>query len=265
MPNIKISGINLNYSDKGKGQETIVFSHGLLMSGNMFAKQIEYFSKNYRCIAYDHRGQAGSEVAQNGYDMDTLADDAAELIDALNVGPCHFVGLSMGGFIGLRLAIHKPALLKSLTLLDTSADAEPAESAKKYKTLNFVARWFGLRIVTHKVMPILFGKTFMHDPARAEERAYWSRHIASHDRIGITRAVSGVIERASIYDLLNKIHIPTLVIVGREDTATPPAKGKRIADAISGARFEIIENAGHSSSIEQPDAINIAIETNVNQ
>jgi pimeloyl-ACP methyl ester carboxylesterase len=263
MPKIKINGVNLNYTDTGSGKETILFSHGLLMSGNMFAKQIEYFSKNYRCIAYDHRGQAGSEVGQTGYDMDTLADDAAKLIEELNAGPCHFVGLSMGGFIGLRLAIHKPALLKSLTLLDTSAGAEPAESAKKYKTLNFIARWFGLRIVTSKVMPILFGKTFMRDPARSEEREYWSKHISSHDKKGITRAVSGVIERAGVYGLLSKIHIPTLVIVGDEDVATPPAKGKRIADAISGARFEIIENAGHSSSIEQPGAVNTAIEAHI--
>jgi pimeloyl-ACP methyl ester carboxylesterase len=265
MPKIKINGVNLNYSDTGTGKETILFSHGLLMSNEMFAKQIAYFSKNYRCIAYDHRGQAGSEIAPNGYDMDTLADDASSLIEALNIGPCHFVGLSMGGFVGLRLAIHKPSLLTSLTLLDTTADAEPNESAKQYKTMNFVARWFGLRIVTSKVMPILFGKTFMHDSARTEERNYWSKHLASHDRKGITRAVSGVIERAAVYDLLNKVLTPTLVVAGSEDTATPPAKGKRIADAIADARFEIIKNAGHSSSIEQPDAINTAIEANINR
>ena len=263
MPRVTVNGVDLFYTDTGTGDETILFSHGLLMSGEMFARQIEHFSKHYRCIAYDHRGQANSEVTADGYDMDTLADDAAALISALNIGPCHFVGLSMGGFVGMRLAIHRPDILKSLTLLDTSADAEPTENAKSYRTLNFVARWFGLKIVTSKVMPILFGNTFMTDPNRKSERDFWRQHIASHDRKGITRAVSGVIERRAVYDRLGSIVTPTLVAVGTEDVATIPAKGQRIADAIPNAKFQLIDMAGHSATIEQPDAVNQAIETHL--
>ncbi len=261
MPYITVNNIELYYTDTGSGAETIVFSHGLLMSGEMFDDQIAHFSQNYRCIAYDHRGQARSAVTADGYDMDTLAEDAAALITALNIGSCHFVGLSMGGFVGMRLAIHKPELLKTLTLLDTSADAEPAETAKSYKVLNFIARWFGLGIVTSKVMPILFGTTFMTDPLRKMERQKWRKHIASHNRIGITRAVTGVIERNSVYDQLSTIETPTLVVVGGEDIATPPAKGQRIADAIPNARFQIIPKAGHSATIEQANDVIQAIET----
>ncbi len=261
MPYIKVNGVNLYYTDTGVGDETILFSHGLLMSGEMFSKQVAYFSKNYRCITYDHRGQANSEVTADGYDMDTLADDAAALIAALNAGPCHFVGLSMGGFVGMRLAIHKPQLLKTLTLLDTSADEEPPEKAKSYKTLNFVARWFGLSVVAPKIMPILFGTTFTTDPNRKDEREEWRKHCTNHDRKGITRAVTGVIERKGVYDELNAITVPTLVAVGDEDVATIPAKGRRIAHAIPNAKFQIISQAGHSATIEQPDAVNRAIET----
>ncbi len=260
MSDIEVNGVRLQYTDTGDGNESIVFSHGLLMSGDMYARQIAHFSNRYRCIAYDHRGQAGSGVSQNGYDMDTLADDAAGLIHALDIAPCHFVGLSMGGFVGMRLAINQPELLRSLILLDTNADAEPTESALKYKLLNFIARWFGLRIVAGQVMPILFGKTFMTDNARTVERADWRRHIASHNRKGITRSVKGVIERKGIYDQLDKITRPTLVAVGNEDVATPLATGQRIADAIGGADFRIIKNAGHSATVEQPDAVNDIIE-----
>ena len=134
MPRIYVNDAELFYTDTGVGAETIIFSHGLLMSSEMFTEQIAYFSKKYRCIAYDHRGQASSEVTADGYDMATLTDDASALINALGIGPCHFVGLSMGGFVGMRLALNKPELLKTLTLLNTSSDAEPKENAKSYKS-----------------------------------------------------------------------------------------------------------------------------------
>jgi len=261
MPDIEVNGVRLHYTDTGAGtgagKKTIVFSHGLLMSNRMFAAQIAYLSDRYRCVAYDHRGQAGSGITKDGYDMDGLAEDAAGFITALDLAPCHFVGLSMGGFVGMRLAINTPQLLKSLTLLDTSAEGEPKENAPKYKKLNFIARWFGLGVVAGQVMPILFGKTFMADPAHAEERAHWKHHIAkAHERKSIVRAVKGVIDRDGISDRLGQITVPTLVAVGSEDTATPQAIGQRIADAVKGANFQIINQAGHSSTIEQPDAVN---------
>ena len=74
----------------------------------MFRAQIDRLKPHYRCIAYDHRGQGDSAIAPDGYDMDTLAEDAAALIVALDAGPCHFVGLSMGGFVGMRLALPGP-------------------------------------------------------------------------------------------------------------------------------------------------------------
>src|SRR5258707_9601832 len=104
MARVKVNGVELNYQESGSGPETIVFSHGLLMDHMMFESQRAAFEKQYRVIAYDHRGQGQSHDPGQGYDMDTLADDAAALITALNAAPCHFAGLSMGGFVGMRLA-----------------------------------------------------------------------------------------------------------------------------------------------------------------
>lgn len=260
MPKMSVNGVSLNYSDTGGDGPAIVFSHGLIMSGEMFAAQIKRLSKRYRCIAYDHRGQGGSEVSEDGYDMDTLTDDAVGLISQLGATPCHFVGLSMGGFVGMRLAARHPELVKSLTLLETSADTEPEENVPKYRRLNFVARWLGLGLVVGKVMPILFGKTFMADPARAADREIWRKHIVGNHRIGITRAVKGVIERNGVMDELGKITCPTLVAVGDEDTATVPVKSERIVAAINGADLKVIPQAGHSSTIEQPELVSDLIE-----
>lgn len=259
MPYIDANGARLHYVDEGAGKQTIVFSHGLLMSGAMFAGQIAGFKERYRCIAYDHRGQGGSHVTADGYDMDTLADDAAALIERLGVAPCHFMGLSMGGFVGMRLAIRRPELLRSLTLIDTSAGVEPAENVSRYRTLNFIARWFGLGLVIGRVMPILFGQTFLNDPARRQERERWRRAIVGNDRIGITRAVTGVIDRAGVSDKLDRIGTPTLIIVGEEDVATVPEKSEQMQAAIRNSKLVRIPRAGHSSTIEEPQAVNAAI------
>ena len=256
---MRINNVELHVAESGKGPEAVVFSHGLLFSSAMFGAQVAALNPTYRCVTYDHRGQGASEVTETGYDMDTLADDAAHLIETLGIGPVHFVGLSMGGFVGMRLAIHRPDLLRSLTLIDTSPDPEPQENHAKYRMLNFVARWFGLKLVMGRVMPILFGTTFLGDPARAQERDFWRGQIAGGDRIGVTRAVAGVVARAGVSDDLGAIKTPTLIIVGAEDVATPPEKSNHLLAAIAGAQLAVIPHAGHSSTLEQPDAVSTAI------
>ena len=145
MPKIDINGVSIYYEDQGQGPETIVFAHGLLMSSKMFEKQIEILKEHYRCVALDFRGQGQSEVTKDGYDMDTLTTDVVELIRELDLPPCHFAGLSMGGFVGLRLGIRHPELLKSLILMNTTANEEPRENIPKYA--NAAASWLGHSVI----------------------------------------------------------------------------------------------------------------------
>lgn len=260
MPTISVNGADIHYEEKGCGSETVVFAHGLLWSGRMFSRQVDLLKERYRCVTFDFRGQGQSGVTESGYDMETLAEDAAALIRALGCGPCHFAGLSMGGFIGMRLAARNPELLRSLILLDTSADPEPFLNKIKYRILNVVARRFGLEMVADQVMPVMFAGNFLEDPARAEERAFWRSQMTANDRSGITRAVQGVISRRGVYEELHKISAPTLIIVGEQDTATVPAKSERIHAEIAGSELVIIPRAGHSSTIEEADAVTGALE-----
>lgn len=263
MPYADLNGAQIHFTDTGGKGETIIFSHGLLFSGDMFEAQVAHFGDRYRCVTFDHRGQGKSGVTDDGYDMDTLTEDAAELIRHLGIAPCHFVGLSMGGFIGMRLAARYPELLKSLTLLETSADPEPQENRPKYRLLNLVARWIGLWAVIGRVMPIMFGQTFLNDHARVKEKKRWATAITGNHRVGITRAVMGVIERQGCVDLLHKLDIPVGIGVGDEDVATVPEKAERIHAAIKGSELVVFNRAGHSSSIETPEPVNDLIERTV--
>ena len=238
--------------------ETIVFSHGLLWSGRMFAAQVEAFRHTYRVITYDHRGQGKSDVPEDGYDMDTLYEDAIALIMSLKISPCHFAGLSMGGFVGMRLAARRPDLLRSLILLETTADPEPSENRGKYRLLNNVVRWIGVWAVVGPVMKIMFSRSFLANPARAADRKTWQNELKKN-KSTITRAVNGVIDREGVREELARITLPTLIIVGDEDVATVPEKARRIHVEIAGSTLVIIPRAGHSSSVEEPEAVNAAV------
>jgi 3-oxoadipate enol-lactonase len=255
MPQIPVNGVRLYIEDTGGSGPPILFSHGLLYSCRMWDAQVPSLRGSFRCISYDHRGQGQSEVTEDGYDMDTLALDAAALIRSLGIQPVHFVGLSMGGFIGMRLAARHPELVRSLVLLDTSADPEPPDDLPRYRMLTFIERWLGPRLVAGAVLKIMHGPSMRADPSRAVElRSIRERFIAAN-RVGAVRAVNGVLSRKGMKEELQNIRAPTLVMVGEEDKATVPAKSEAIAAAIKGATLVRVPRAGHLSAIDNPSFV----------
>lgn len=263
---IDVNGTCLHYEDTGPGSTgaTIAFSHGLLWSTEQFAPQVEALRGRYRCISWDHRGQGRSaaDPDREAIGVELVWQDAVALLDALAPGPVHFCGLSMGGFVAMRTAARRPDLVRSLVLLETSADPEPAENLRRYRLLSRAVRLGGTRVtralVRSQVAPIMLGRSVLADPSR---RADVERFISIMSaRPDVWRAVNGVIDRAGIAVELGRIAVPTLVAVGDEDVATVPATAERIAAAVPGARLVRIPRAGHSSTVEQPAAVTGAIE-----
>lgn len=258
MPHLTIRGLDLYYEERGMARETIVFSHGLLMNLRMYDAQMKDLSQNYRCIAYDHPGQGLSDVPDGPMiDMETCYDAAATLIETIGGGPVHFVGLSMGGFVGLRLASRRPDLVKTLTLIDTSADAEPAKNMAGYQRMLLVARTLSPSLLTKKIMPILFGDEFLNDPARESERAFWE-HMLGQNRRSIYKAVNGVIYRPSIVSETRLLNVPTLVIHGVQDRAISRRCAEHLAELTKGELL-LIQGSGHSPTIEAPDVVTAAV------
>lgn len=253
MSKVRVNNVELHYESVGNGADTILFSHGYLMGKQMFEGQINLFKDRFRCIAFDHRGHGESEVTAGGYELDNLVTDAIELIETLNVGPVHFVGMSTGGFVGMRIALRRPDLLKSLVLMDTSAEAENEAGLKQYNLLLSVVKYLGWWAVIGKVMPILFHQSFLQDPSRQAEVARWRKIITSHSKKGVIPFGHGIFARKSVLNQLGSLTLPTAVIVGNEDVATPPAYAHRMAEVIPNARLYEISDAGHSAAIEKPN------------
>ncbi len=255
-----VNGAKLWVEDSGGSGPPIVFSHGLLWSGAMYAPQVAALRDRYRCISFDFRGQGQSPAADSGYDMDTLSRDAIALIEQLKLGPCHFVGLSMGGFIGMRVAARRPELLRSLSLLETAADAEPFWNRPRYRAMLAVERLFGMRPLVGAVMKIMFGRAFLTDAAHAAERDALRRRLLDNDMKGMRHAILGVITRKPIAPELHKIGAPTLVLSGAGDVAVASARSRQMADAIAGAKFVVVPRAGHTSTLEEPALITAELE-----
>lgn len=155
----------------------------------------------------------------------------------------------------MRLAIRHPELLRSLILVDTSADPEPEENLPKYKMLNLVGRWIGPWAVASQVMPVMFSQGFLTDTARADLRKEWRQHLVNNDKIGVTKAVTGVISREGVYESLGDVRVPTLILIGENDVATTPDKSERMHDRIANSRLVSIPNSGHMSPVEEPEAV----------
>lgn len=257
---MRIRGVDIHVEDTGGSGAPVVFGHGLLWSGRLFAPQVEALRGRRRCVTFDFRGQGRTEVTAGGYDMDTLSEDAAAVIETVGAAPCHFAGLSMGGFIGMRLAARRPELLRSLTLIETAADPEPPLNRVKYGVMGALARFVGLRPFKGPASKAMFGAPLRTDPARRAERDALVEELLANDVTGVRRALAGVIHRKPIEPELGAIRCPTLVISGEADTSVTPARSRRTAEQIAGARFVTVPRAGHSSTLEEPAAVTRLLE-----
>ena len=124
----------------------------------------------------------------------------------------------------------------------------------------FLTRLFGYRIVLGSVMKIMFGPPFLRDAARSAQRRTMEQHLLGLRDAETRAALDSVITRRAVEDELGKIATPTLVLHGAEDRAIVPPRARKMADAIPGARWTTIPRAGHTSTVEEPDAISRALE-----
>ncbi|MGV0835853.1 alpha/beta fold hydrolase [Mycolicibacterium thermoresistibile] len=260
MPTFSRAGAAIDYTDTGApagrlDAPTILFGHGLLFSGWQFNLQVYALRRHYRCLAIDWRGQGASSAAAGPHDMDTLTADAAQLVESLGVAPVHYVGLSMGGFIGIRLAARHPGLLRSLSLLNTSAGPEDPAKADRYRKMARIYRFTGIGPLRRAVLPLMFGPAFLADPDSEDVIDEWERRLRRYRRTGLRDAVLAVANRDGVEDELDAVDVPTLVIGGADDAATPPELSRTLAAGIRGSRLEIIDNCGHSSPLEQPEVV----------
>lgn len=253
---IRSDGLELAYLDVGSGSETVIFSHSYLVNSQQFEAQVEALASTCRVIAYDHRDHGRSDRADGPYGLYDLVDDGEKVIAGLDAAPCHWVGLSTGGFVGMRLALRHPEWFRSLTLMDTSGEAEVGLEKLRNRTLVTLLRLVGVKPLIGQALKTMFGDPFLKEEEFRESREFWRTRILANDRHALIRFGNAILARDDVLDGLGALDLPVLVIAGELDRAMAVKHGRAIAGTVPGATLSLIEKAGHLCTIEQPTAVN---------
>ena len=255
---ITANGININYILEGPASGPVVtLSHSLATNLSMWDPQIPALTSRYRVLRFDTRGHGGTDAPGGAYSLDQLAEDTRALLQALGIARTHFIGLSMGGFIGQILALTYPQMLQSLVLCDTTSrvppDAKPMwderiRAAQAHGMEPHVEPTIGRWLTA----PFREQRPDVVDRVRAMIRA---TNPAGY--IGCCHAIAIL----DLTDRLQAIAAPTLVIVGEEDPGTPVTASRTIHERIKGSELVILKSASHLSNMEQPEAFSRAVTT----
>lgn len=255
MPTASVNGTTIAYDEYGPSDGIgLLLSHSLFFNRSMFADLVERFSSTHRVVTYDHRGQGESAPAPlEQLDMDTLAEDAAALIEHLGLQGCHAAGNSMGGFISLRLAARRPDLVRSAVAMGSSAEEE--HSLAEFAPLVAHMQEHGTAEVIDTLMHIMFGDFTLADDSREQVRKEWrASMLALGPSIG--DAAHQVIHRTDIRGEIARTEVPILAIAGAEDHAyPPPLSSSQLAEAAGNGSHVTVEQVGHSVALEDPVAV----------
>lgn len=247
----RINGIVLHYSDTAPRPDapTLVFSNSLGTDYRSWKRLGALLADRFRIVRYDKRGHGLSQATQAPYRIDDHVDDLIGLLDHLALDRIILCGLSVGGLIAQGLAGRQPERLQALILCDTAAKIGTEEMwAARIRAIE----QGGIETIADAIMERWLSADFRN--RRPEETAGWRNMLVRTPAAGYL-GTCAAIRDADFTAGTARIAVPTLCIVGDEDGATPPDLVRGTAAMIPGARFEVIEGAGHLPCIERPDVM----------
>jgi 3-oxoadipate enol-lactonase len=253
MPYADMGAQRLYYEDSGGQGRAVVFAHGFLMDHEMWRPQVEALRDEFRCIAYDARGWGQTETDGKPFDYWDLADDVVALLDHLRIDRTALVGISQGGFVGMRLALRYPDRVSGLVLADTDPHAFAPEVVELYGALLDQAIHTGVDdTMADLLTSILFAPGF--------DATHWVGKWRARPVAEATAAERCLVSRDDISHRLGEIRCPVLVVHGELDGTFPI---DAIAEWVGGfarpATVVRVAGAGHSSTFERPDDVNPAL------
>jgi 3-oxoadipate enol-lactonase len=232
---------------------TLLLGNSLGTTPQVWDAQFSALVEHFRVVRFDHRGHGESWSPPGPWSIADLGRDVLTLLDDLGIGRASFAGLSIGGMVGMWLAANAPQRLDRLVLVCTSAHPD-AEQAWRQRAS--AVRESGMAAIADAVVARWFTPAFVaRQPGRVADYTGMLAAIPAQGYAECCEALATLDLRAE----LAAVRAPTLVISGACDLAIPPAHGRRIADAIDGARFLVVADAAHIAPVEQPEQLTRAL------
>ncbi len=257
-------GVTLYYEEAGEGA-TLVFVHEFAGDHRSWEPQVRYFSRRYRCVAFNARGYPPSDVpGQAGsYSQSRARDDIRAILDHLGVDRAHVVGLSMGGFAALHFGLAYPERALSLVVAGCGYGAEPERREQFREETEATARL--IETTSGEAFAARYGEGPTRVQFENKDPRGWREfrdQLAEHSLVGAALTMRGVQkERPSLFDLEDRMRaltVPTLIMTGDEDEPclAPNVFMKR---TISSAALVVLPNSGHTINLEEPERFNAAV------
>jgi pimeloyl-ACP methyl ester carboxylesterase len=261
MPYALSEGVRLYYEESGKGVP-IVFAHEFADDLHSWEPQLRYFSRRYRCIAFNARGYPPSDVppTRSKYSQAIATDDIANVMRHLGLAKAHVIGCSMGGYATVHFGLRYARLALSLTAIGVGYGSDRDKRAQFLKDTEAMARRFEALGTPEAVKPYQVGPSrvqFQNKDPRGF--AHFRAEFAKHSALGSANTLRGVqARRPTVYSLergLSRLKVPLHVVTGDEDNncLEPGIFMKRVCPS---AWLTVVPNTGHAVNLEEPDLFN---------
>jgi 3-oxoadipate enol-lactonase len=249
---LKVNGAELFVSVKGPvGAPWVVLLNSMAADTSMWAPQAQALSHHYRVMCMDWRGHGRSRNEPAPYTLDMLCSDVLETMRALGIQRPHLAGTSLGGMIGMIIAIERLAPLASLTVCSALPRIAPAMAAWWNEIATQVRRE-GIAMAVDGTISRWFTPAYAEaNPAVVEQTR---RMIASTTSDAYTGCIAAFRE-LDLFEGLSRIQVPSLFVVGENDPASTPEIMRGMHERVPHSRFEMIRQAAHLPSLEQPQAV----------
>jgi 3-oxoadipate enol-lactonase len=246
MPHVVNEGAELYWHSHGDGPAVLLIM-GLSFTHEMWFRTLPSLVNQYRVVLFDNRGMGRSSVSGGPYSIRKMARDAAAVLHAAGVSAAHVIGASMGGMIAQELALAQPDMVRSLILACTSYSG----LFGRWPDFSYVPRRPAKTRMERErsVIKLLYADS---TPAHLIEEDLQIRATCGYTDKGFLNQFAGIL-MWNAYRRLPSIRARTLVVHGDQDRLIPAENGRKVADRIPGAEFELIPNAGHILTTDQPE------------
>jgi 3-oxoadipate enol-lactonase len=253
VPLIKLDETEIYYESQGRG-DPLLLIHGLGSSSRDWELQVPDFSCRFQVMTVDLRGHGRSGKPPGPYSMSLFAKDTARLLEELHTGSVHVLGISLGGMVGLQLALDYPQMTRSLIVVNSVPELVPRSPAE---CLGIWQRLLILRFSGMRKMGQVLADRFFPSEDQAQIREIFISRWAENDKPAYLSAFKAVIGW-SVKERLGQVSCPVLILGGDRDYF-PTSEKVSYSKLIPGAKLEIIDQAGHALPAEKPVEFNRAV------
>ena len=254
---VDVDGARIHYSSTGQGPAMFLI-HGFPLNGNFFRDNVAALSKNYQVVTVDLRGfsQSTTDKADPG-SIGTYANDALAVMDKLGIKKAVIGGMSLGGQITLDLYRKAPERFSGMVLIATLANPASITEQNLWKGMSLQAQAYGVKsIVPELIKDMITGKTAASMP---NTKKFIETLMKASSLEGIKQATNALATRPDSLPTLKTIRVPTLIVVGQEDTVYPMVFSQKMAQNIVGSKLVVVPGAAHAVNVEMATASNKAI------